>query len=172
MDPVFLALDFETANQAPDSACQIGLVRLEGWRVVAEAARLVRPPTDEFLFSYIHGITWERVAAEPSWDRVWPELAPYFEGVDFLAAHNARFDQGVLEASCARYGLSAPALPAVDTVQVARRVWNIFPTKLNLVCERLGIPLDHHEALSDARACAEIVLRAHAEGWHPRPGKD
>ena len=170
MEPVLLALDFETANQDPDSACQIGLVRLEGWRVVGEAARLVRPPTDLFLFSHIHGITWERVSGEPSWDRVWPELAPYFEGVDFLAAHNARFDQGVLEASCARYGLAAPSLPAVDTVQVARRVWNIFPTKLNLVCQRLGIPLDHHEALSDARACAEIVLRAHAEGWTPAKG--
>jgi DNA polymerase-3 subunit epsilon len=56
----------------------------------------------------------------------------------------------------------------VDTVQVARRQWSIFPTKLNLVCGRLGIPLDHHEALSDASACAEILLRAHAEGWEPR----
>jgi len=36
------------------------------------------------------------------------------------------------------------------------------------VCGRLGIPLDHHEALSDASACAEILLRAHAEGWEPR----
>jgi DNA polymerase III subunit epsilon len=31
---------------------------------------------------------------------------------------------------------------------------------LNLVCEHLQIPLNHHNALSDAEACARIVLEA------------
>lgn len=167
MDPVLLALDFETANHAPNSACQIGLVRIEGWRVVREESRLFRPPTDEFFFSYLHGITWERVADEPHWGALWPELAPLFEGVHFLAAHNAPFDRGVLGATCAEYGLTPPALPFLDTVDLARKVWNIYPTKLNLVCGRLGIALNHHEALSDARACAEILIRARSEGWSP-----
>lgn len=166
-EPTLLALDFETANHASNSACQLGLVRIEGWRVVDSASWLIRPPTDEFFFSYLHGITWDRVAGEPHWGELWPRLAPYFDGVDFLAAHNAPFDRGVLEAACAEYGLDAPAQPFVDTVAVARKVWKIFPTKLNLVCERLGIELTHHEALSDAKACAEIVIRAQAEGWTP-----
>ena len=31
--------------------------------------------------------------------------------------------------------------------------------KLNDVCDRYGICLNHHQANSDSRACAEILLR-------------
>jgi DNA polymerase III epsilon subunit-like protein len=41
-----------------------------------------------------------------------------------------------------------------------RREWSIYPTKLSDVCQQLGIALNHHEALSDAMACAQIVLAA------------
>jgi len=166
-EPTLVALDFETANHSPNSACQLGLVRIEGWRIVSAASWLIRPPTDEFFFSYLHGITWDHVSGEPHWGELWPVLAPHFKGVDFLAAHNAPFDQGVLAATCAEYGLSPPAQPFVDTVALARKVWSIYPTKLNLVCERLGIELNHHEALSDAKACAEILIQARAKGWAP-----
>jgi DNA polymerase-3 subunit epsilon len=165
--PVILALDFETANQDASSACQLGITRIEGWDLAGARSWLIRPPTEEFVFTYLHGIAWEHVAGEPTFGALWPQLEPHFHGVDFLAAHNAPFDRGVLEAACAVYGLEPPALPYLDTVQVARRVWKIFPTKLNLVCERLGIDLNHHEALSDAKACAQILIRAHADGWSP-----
>jgi DNA polymerase-3 subunit epsilon len=108
------------------------------------------------------------VAQESHWGELWPRIAPYFEGLDFLAAHNAPFDRGVLFATCGAYGVTPPQQPFVDTVGLARKVWNIFPTKLNLVCERLNIELRHHEALSDAKACAEILIQAHAQGWNPK----
>lgn len=162
-----LALDFETANQSSASACQIGVVRIEDWRIVDSRAWLIRPPEDDFVFTYIHGLSWEDVHDQPNWAGLWPELAPWFAGVDFLAAHNAPFDRGVLRGTAAHHRLDAPETPFLDTVSVARKVWKIFPTKLNLVCERLGIPLNHHEALSDAKACAEILIRARGEGWEP-----
>jgi len=77
-----------------------------------------------------------------------------------LAAHNASFDKGVLEGACAHYGITAPTLPFRCTVQMARKAWNLRPTKLPDVCRHLGIDLDHHNALSDAMACALIVLAA------------
>jgi DNA polymerase-3 subunit epsilon len=165
--PTLLALDFETANYAANSACQLGMVRVEGWRLVDARSWLIRPPSEEFVFTYLHGIAWEHVEKEPDFGGLWTELEPHFKGVDYLAAHNAPFDRGVLATACAEYGLPAPTQPFVDTVAVARKVWSIYPTKLNLVCGRLGIPLNHHEALSDAKACAEILVRAHAQGWSP-----
>jgi DNA polymerase-3 subunit epsilon len=66
----------------------------------------------------------------------------------------------VLEACCRHARVRSPALPYVCTVQLARRTWGIYPTKLPDVCASLGIALDHHEALSDAEACARIVLAA------------
>ena len=35
---------------------------------------------------------------------------------------------------------------------------------LNILCDYYGIPLDHHKADSDSRACAEILLRYIADG--------
>ena len=36
--------------------------------------------------------------------------------------------------------------------------------KLNVMCEYFGIPLDHHNASSDSRACGEILLRFMRDG--------
>ena len=129
-------------------------------KIVDSVAHLIKPPTREFIFTYIHGLTWQHVAAATDFGLLWPQLAPWLDGVDFLAAHNASFDRGVLNACCAAYEIAA-ALPAFRcTVTMARRAWNLRPTKLPDVCRHLGITLDHHDALSDAMACAKIVIAA------------
>ena len=162
-----LALDFETASHSADSACALGLALIEDGRIVAEDAFLIRPPEPEFVFTYIHGLRWTDVADAPTFDQAWPRLQPWLERADWLAAHNASFDRGVLRACCATYRLAAVDTPFICTVQVARKVWNIYPTKLPLVCSALDIPLRHHDAASDASACAQIVVRALAAGWQP-----
>ena len=93
------------------------------------------------------------------------DVERFLDGVEFFAAHNASFDKGVLHACRARHGIASPSLPFQCTVQIARRTWSIYPTKLPDVCRHLGIALNHHEALSDAMACARIVLAASK----PRP---
>jgi DNA polymerase III subunit epsilon len=158
----FVALDFETADPMRDSACALALVRVEDGRVTARDVRLLRPPREEFHFTRIHGLTWEMVEKEPAFGEAWPEMAPLLEGADFLAAHNASFDRSVMRACCEGAGLGMPAVPFLCTVRLARRTWGIYPTRLPDVCRRLRIPLRHHEAGSDAEACASIVVRAMA----------
>ena len=160
----FVAIDFETADYGRDSACAVGLVKVEGGRIARRLRRLIRPPRREFVFTYIHGIEWGDVAGEPVFSEVWRELSPLLEGAEFLAAHNASFDRGVLSACCQAAGLAVPAQPFLCTVQLARRTWGIRPTKLPDVCRHLGIKLNHHEALSDAEACARIVMAARKTG--------
>lgn len=160
--PSFVAIDFETANRSRDSACAVGAVRVESGVVVERFQSLIRPPTRHFEFTHLHGIGWRDVARAPTFREVFLELRALCEGVEFLAAHNASFDAAVLDACCDHY-----ALPRFDhryecTVALARRVWGIYPTKLPCVAEELGIALRHHEAISDAEACADIVLRAWA----------
>jgi DNA polymerase-3 subunit epsilon len=156
----FVAIDFETADYWPDSACAVGLVRIEGNRIVQRHHFLIRPPRRRFVFTYLHGINWEKVADQPTFAELWPTLTPSLAGVDFLSAHNASFDQGVLAACCRIAGLTPPPLPFVCTMKLARSTWKLFPTKLSDVCAHLDIPLNHHQALSDAEACARIVLAA------------
>ncbi len=160
----FVALDFETADQGRDSACSIALVRVEGGTIVHREHRLIRPPRRTFQFTSIHGISWSQVANAPTFAELWPQLAAALEGAQFIAAHNASFDAGVLRACCEQAGLRPPVQPFLCTVQVARRAWNLRPTKLPDVCRHLGLPLQHHDALSDAEACANIVLAARRDG--------
>lgn len=160
----FVAIDFETACSGRESACAVGLVRVEGCEIVARETRLIRPPSQEFSFTWCHGITWEDVVDQPPFYDIWRELAPMLEGVRFLAAHNASFDQSVLKACCKASGLEIPVLPFECTVKLARKAWNIRPTRLDVVCRALDIPLNHHEAGSDAEACARILLAAVEDG--------
>ncbi len=156
----FVALDFETADNGRDSACAIGLVRVEQNRIVQRAHYLIRPPRSTFLYTHIHGICWRDVIDQPSFGERWELIQPILQHADFLAAHNAAFDRGVLYACCDAYDIPRPAHPFVCTVQLARQTWKIRPTKLPNVCDYLGIALTHHQALSDAEACAQIVIAA------------
>ena len=156
----FVAIDFETADTGRDSACAVALVRVEGDSIVDRQVRLIRPPRQTFEFTYIHGIRWADVAREPSFGPVWNELRPVLRGAAFLAAHNASFDKSVLAACCARAGQEPPALPFECTVRWARKAWGLRPANLPAVCNHLGLSLKHHDAASDAEACARIMIAA------------
>ena len=165
----FVAIDFETATARRDSACAVGVAACCAGRVVLSRTYLIRPPSMQFTFTDLHGLSWEAVRDAPTFAELWPTLRAWIADAAFVAAHNARFDRGVLHACCARYRLRPPATRFACTVQLARAQWGIRPTKLPDVCRRLGIPLRHHDAVADAVACARIVLAAEANGW--RPGK-
>jgi DNA polymerase III subunit epsilon len=156
----FVAIDFETADRYPDSACAIGLVRVEGGKVVKKAHFLIRPPRPTIEFTHIHGISWHDVADQPCFADLWPTIKPILSGTEFFAAHNASFDRGVLHTCCEAHNITPPSPTFICTVKLARDTWNLRPTKLPNVCEYLGFDLNHHNALSDAEACAHIVISA------------
>lgn len=161
----FVAIDFETASYSRASACALGLVQVAEGRIIAEKTLLIRPPQRRFHFTYIHGLGWEDVREAPTFAECWDVIDGFIAQADFLAAHNAPFDRGVLQGCCEHYGIALPERPFVCTVQLARRQWEIYPTKLPNVCDYLDIPLNHHEAGSDSRACAQIVIAAERAGW-------
>jgi DNA polymerase-3 subunit epsilon len=166
--PSFVAIDFETANNARDSACSIAAVVVEHGQIARTLYHLIQPPSRAFQFTYIHGIRWEDVADAPDFAAVWAELEPVIRAAPFLAAHNAAFDRSVLDACCRRHSITVPRKRYLCTVAMAREVWNLHPTKLPDVCRHLGLALKHHDAVSDAQACANIVLAAARQGHDVR----
>lgn len=160
----FVALDFETANHDPGSACALAMVVVEGGTITTVRHRLIRPPTPDFVFTYLHGINWAQVSTRLGFGPVWDELLPLTAGATYLVAHNAPFDRRVLHSCCGASKRAVPRLPFVCTVRLAREAWGIYPTKLPDVCKRLGIRLKHHDAESDAVACATIAATAIREG--------
>jgi DNA polymerase III subunit epsilon len=157
----FVALDFETANSSRGSVCSIGLVEYEDGQLIREYYRLVKPKQNVFsgINISIHGITEEDVEDAPEFDVLWrEEIRELVEG-KFLIAHNAQFDMSVLRAVLDQYGLPYPMLAYNCTVNLSKKTWALPKYKLNVVSDYLGIQLDHHHALDDARASAQIFLK-------------
>ncbi|MBS4028671.1 MAG: 3'-5' exonuclease [Ignavibacteriales bacterium] len=154
----FLAIDFETANYYPDSACALGFARVENNTIVQKDCYLIRPPTRWFVFSELHGITWDDVKDKPTFGELWNTMKTHFHDVDFVVAHNASFDKRVLAGCCATYRVAMPKVKFKCTVEYSRNILGIKPANLPNVCKELGIPLNHHDAASDTEACAKIML--------------
>ncbi len=161
----FTAIDFETANQARHSACAVALVRVKNGQVVDRFSTLIKPPPGEFIFTYIHGISHHTVREAKTFEQVWPQIQKFCNAAPFLAAHNASFDRGVLMSSCAFYGIEPAPYTFACTVKLSRSVWPHLPRHtLDTVCRYLKISLNHHQAESDAEACAKILLHAIKSG--------
>src|SRR4051812_9753149 len=79
-DGAFVAIDFETADYGPDSACAVGLVRVEALTVVRRETLLIRPPRQQVLFTHVHGITWEMVKNAARFADAWRQLSPLLDG--------------------------------------------------------------------------------------------
>lgn len=160
----YTAIDFETANSSPLSACSIGVVVFEDGEPIRESIHLIRPPKEFGKFNWynirIHGIKPAMVADEPTFDEVWREIQPDIADT-LIVCHNAMFDTSVLCKLLNYYQLPLPSFQYVCTVKISQKIWpDMENHKLDTVSEELQIALDHHEALSDARACGLILARA------------
>ena len=95
----YLALDFETGNASPLSACALGASVFEDNQLVDEKISLIRPPECVGRFHWgnvrVNHIKEKMVADAPSFAEVWEPLADIAEG-SVIVCHNAMFDTNVL----------------------------------------------------------------------------
>ncbi len=155
-------LDFETANHQPGSACQLGIVMVEPWRIVSEHQWLIRP--QRMFFSprcvAVHGITPRDVLDSPTWDQIWSEVAPLLDEA-VVIAHNAGFDAKVLSSTCQIYDIAMHPVDLQCTRLISKRTFTSLRSHaLANVAEHLEVQFRHHDALEDARTSATILMRA------------
>ena len=170
----FNSIDVETANADRASICQIGIVHVRDGEIEDQWQTLVNPEDwfDPWNVS-IHGIEKDDVRHSPKLPEVRGELCARLRG-SVLVSHTS-FDRVAIERAIARYDLEPIQVTWLDSARIARRAW---PERygrsgygLKNIANDLDISFRHHDALEDARAAAEIVLRACAstemdiEGW-------
>ena len=160
----FTAIDFETANGSPASACAVGLVKVRDGEIVDRIGWLIRPPAGHEHFSEwnirIHGITPAMVEGAVEWRLQLPELVSWIDG-DTLVAHNAGFDMGVIKSACEASGLRTPTFDYLCSLQVARKTYTLDSYRLPMAASAAGFDdFPHHDALADAEACAWIIIDA------------
>ncbi len=156
----FIAIDFETANANRSSACSLGLVEVREGMIISEHVWLIDP---EQAFDYrniqIHGITPAMVSGQPTFHELWPTLEPLLQGKQ-IVAHNASFDMSVLRYCLDKSLIDYPSFQYYCTYLLSKKLLQDMPSfKLNVIADYYDIPLNHHEALDDARACAKILLK-------------
>lgn len=156
----YTAIDVETPNRYARSVCSVGIVHAEPGAEIVRLHFLIDPEDDFDGFNIaIHGIRPEDVEGAPTISRLWEEIGPLCSG-GLLLAHNALFDLPVLKKSLGRCGTDLPELHYICTLQKSRKhipKYAFGSHRLDALCEGLGIPLeDHHNALDDAFACANL----------------
>ncbi len=158
----FTALDFETANNHKTSICAVGMAIVEDGKIVKTISTLIKPIPDFYGYwnTKVHGITPDMTQDAPYFMDVWQELKQYIDGTT-LVAHNAAFDVGALRSILAVNGITYPKTKYFCSHIVSKKVFNELPShKLSIVCKHLDVPLNHHEALSDAIGAAQIIIKA------------
>lgn len=155
----YIAFDFETANRFRSSPCSIGIAVVNDNTIVEHRHFLIKP--EPFVFDdynvMIHGITPEMVANSPSIDKLWPTLEPYFKD-KLLVSHNASFDVSVLRQTLSMFEIPEPNIEFLCTYRLSQAAFpQIGSYRLNVLCNFLNIELNHHNAESDAMACASIL---------------
>ena len=164
----FVVFDVETPNRYNNRMSAIGICVIEGARIVQDFFSYVDPeqPFDWFN-TVLTGINEETVFDAPCFSELWPQIEGLMSS-GVLVAHNAGFDLGVLRKCLAAYEIEwKPSVKGLCTVVMGRSLLPGISHKLNDMCDYYGICLRHHQADSDSRACAEILLRYLASGADP-----
>lgn len=156
----FTAIDFETATAY--HPCSVGIVTVENGIIVDEFVTLIKPPNN--LYSpftiQVHGIHPRDTVNAKSFMQVYPEIQKRLQN-RVVVAHNESFDRNVLAKSMALYNLNYDDLnigPRWECTVKIYKAKGFKPAKLSDCCKVMNIALEHHEALSDARACAKLYL--------------
>ncbi len=157
-----VVLDFETTglSHALDRIIEVGAVRLENGQITDELSLLCDPGVPlKPKISEITGITDLMLRGKESPAEGVRKLLDFI-GDCPVAAHNAPFDMGMLQAECARMGVSFHA-PVLDTLTFSRRLYpNQRSHRLGAVCRLLGVSLKNaHRAVHDAAATAQCLSK-------------
>ena len=160
----FSALDFETATWNPNSICQVGIVRMENGEITEKVSRLVQPPKNTYFYKNIeiHGIQPQDTEDAPTFEEVWFDIRHLIED-QVVVAHNADFDVNCLRNALEFYDIAQPQFDVRCTRVIYRR-------GLAYLSKKYKIQLNHHDAYSDAHACAQLYLLHLKKQALPRTG--
>lgn len=162
----FAAIDFETANSNRSSICSVGIAIVHNEEIAEEIYKLICPTPNFYTLSWVHGLTRDDTDSVPIFPEVWKEISERIDGLP-LVAHNSSFDESCLRCAFEMYDMNYPEYEFHCTYRAANEYFRGLPktirperSTLDCVSDFFGVYLgNHHNAIADARACAEIALK-------------
>lgn len=154
----FVAIDFETANRNRASACSVGMIKVKNGYIVDSFYSLINPEEEFDSFNTsIHGITEAMIENKPTYKDLVYEILDFIDSLP-LVAHYSPFDMGVIRDSNERYNIINFKATYFDSYFLSKQLIETISYRLVDLSKLLSIDLKHHNAASDAEACAKIVL--------------
>ena len=155
----------ETAAYDVASICQIGLAVVGFDGAIATFSAYVDPLVPFVAGNtQLHGIDAATVKGAPTFADVLPGLRAIMEAHPLV--QHSRFDEKAFDRACACAGLPVLKSHWSDSVAIARKAWPEFRGNgghgLGHLKQALGLQFHHHDAGEDARAAAQVVLKAEA----------
>ena len=158
----FVVFDIETTGFSPveNRIIEIGAVKVCGGKITDRFSAFVNPEVPiPFEIEKLTGIKDSMVIDAEKIESVLPQFMDFSAGC-MLVAHNAGFDMSFIMENCDRQGIPHD-FTYIDTVGMARVM---LPAQskhtLDAVAKTLGVSLlNHHRAVDDAEATAEIFIK-------------
>lgn len=158
----FAVIDVETANPDYASICSIGAVRYRNGVPTDEFYTLANPQ-GAFWNTYIHGISAQDVENAPLTGEALTMLQEWLaDDVDRVVCHMP-FDRTATRKAAEALGIDWSSLKFHDSARAVKLAWEEYRRKgygLGKITKVLGIEFDHHNALADAKAAAQVLMKA------------
>ncbi len=153
--PDFVAIDFEYATSFKGSICSVGIVSFKDGNTIDEYYTLIQPPDNEYNWynSKVNHITSKDTIDSPTFDEVYPEIKKRINR-NILIAHGVKST----DKHCLLQAMEANGITNDLNIEW-KCTYEIYGCSLSVACEACDIELDHHHALSDARACGILYNR-------------
>lgn len=142
--------------------CAYALVKYQAGKITATCSGLIQPPENKYdehtvQYHHIRPAMTEGISLFPeSWT-----LIKAFVGEFPLIAHFFAFaERSILTDAITYYGLDFPNWRQCACTGEMAIKWedSRFSKSLQCLAGKHGIPLNHHDPVSDARACLDLAL--------------
>ena len=158
----FVVFDLETTGIGAknNEIIEIGAVKVVDQAIVDRYSVFVDPRRPiPYKIEQLTGINDSMVQGAKLITEILPEFLAFCQGC-VMVAHNASFDMGFIHQKAKDQGLDSD-FTVVDTVSMSRALLpHLGKHTLDHVAKELGVSLEnHHRAVEDAEATAEIFLR-------------
>ncbi len=162
IDGKFVVFDIETTGLhcLEDKIIEIGAVKIEKGNITDRFSTFVNPEMKlSEQTTQLTSIKDSDVENAPKIEEVLPEFLEFCQGC-VLVAHNATFDVGFIRVNAAKMNVPF-SFCYVDTLNLCRALYSERKTHgLGAMVKHLNIELlNHHRAVDDAEATAEIMKR-------------
>ncbi|NLM07260.1 MAG: PolC-type DNA polymerase III, partial [Tissierellia bacterium] len=158
----YTVFDFETTGLTPKNSkiIEIGAVKVINGDIVDYFSELINPSEQISEFTTkLTSITNEMLEGKPSIEEILPKFIDFI-GESVLVGHNVKFDMGFLRFNANEQGIEITN-PSMDTLLFSRRLYpELGRHTLDSICKHLKVNLEqHHRAIDDSKATAEIFLK-------------